>query len=86
MMQLVFERLLQGIFSAIGVGTLFYCYPVIKHIFSEQYRYKFKFEENSKLLFHLETIRYLRKGLVYGFIYGLVLGTIIGPFGAVIGI
>ena len=56
MMQIVFERTIQGVYSAIGVGTLFYCYPVIRHIFSEDYRFRFKFEEDSRLLFQIETI------------------------------
>jgi len=86
MMQIVFERTIQGVYSAIGVGTLFYCYPVIRHIFSEDYRFRFKFEEDSTLLFQIETIKYLKRGLVYGFIYGAVIGTIVGPFGSIWGI
>ena len=85
-MQLVFERMIQGIYSAIGIGALFYCYPVVKHIFSEKYRYKFQFQDDSKIIFQIETMKYLRRGLLYGFIYGSVIDTIVGPWGAIWGI
>ena len=41
---------------------------------------------SQKELFKIETIKYLRKGLIYGFIYGALVGTVIGPFGAVLGV
>ena len=48
--------------------------------------YTFKISEFGEELFKIETIKYLRKGLIYGFLYGAIVGTVIGPFGAVLGI
>ena len=45
-----------------------------------------KISEFGEELFKIETIKYLRKGLIYGFLYGAIVGTVIGPFGAVLGI
>ena len=42
--------------------------------------------KQSIKLFKIETIKYLRKGLIYGFIYGALVGTVIGPFAAVLGV
>jgi hypothetical protein len=77
---------LEGILSGIGIGFIFYLYPVIRHTFSENYRYKFRFEEDGKLRFRNKTIKYLKKGFFYGFTYGFIMGTIIGPFGSQNGI
>ena len=52
----------------------------------DRYRKTFEISEYGKELFKIETIKYLRKGLIYGFIYGALVGTIIGPFGAVLGV
>ena len=61
-------------------------YAVLKHIFNYKYRRTFKISEFGEELFKIETIKYLRKGLIYGFLYGAIVGTVIGPFGAVLGI
>tara|TARA_B100001769_G_C21858099_1_gene464815 strand:- start:110 stop:370 length:261 start_codon:yes stop_codon:yes gene_type:complete len=80
------SRLIQGIISSIGIGFVFYLYPVVRHTFSENYRYKFRFEEDGKLRFRNETIKYLKIIFFYGFTYGFIIGTIIGPFGSQNGI
>ena len=59
---------------------------LVRHTFSEKYRYKFRFEEDGKLRFRNETIKYLKIGFFYGFTYGFIMGTIIGPFGSQNGI
>ena len=86
MLTIVSERIAQGFLSGIGVGALFYLYPVMKHIFNDKYRRTFKISEFGEELFKIETIKYLRKGLIYGFLYGAIVGTVIGAFGAVLGI
>ena len=86
MFELVSERIAQGFLSGIGLGALFYLYPVLKHILNDKYRKSFKISEFGEELFKIETIKYLRKGLIYGFLYGAIVGTVIGPFGAVLGI
>ena len=77
---------IQGILSGIGIGTIFFCYPIVKHLVSEKYRIKFKIEEFGKELFTYETLKYLKIGLLYGFLYGFIVGTVIGPFGAINGL
>jgi hypothetical protein len=42
--------------------------------------------EDGKLQFRKETIKYLKIGFFYGFTYGFIMGTIIGPFGSQNGI
>ena len=59
---------------------------IMKHILNDKYRKTFEISEYGKELFKIETIKYLRKGLIYGFIYGALVGTVIGPFGAVLGV
>ena len=86
MFEFVTTRLLQGILSGIGLATLFYFYQIMKHLLNDKYRRKFQISEFGKELFKIETIKYLRKGLIYGFIYGALVGTVIGPFGAVLGV
>ena len=86
MFEFATTRLLQGFLSGIGLSTIFYMYPVMKHILNDKYRKEFEIAEYGKELFKIETIKYLRKGLIYGFIYGALVGTVIGPFGAVMGI
>ena len=44
MIQVVIARSIQGILSGIGIGTIFFCYPIVKHLVSEKYRIKFKIE------------------------------------------
>ena len=82
MFELVATRLFQGFLSGIGLATLFYLYPIMKHILNDKYRKTFEISEYGKELFKIETIKYLRNG----FIYGALVGTIIGPFGAVLGV
>ena len=86
MFELVATRLFQGFLSGIGLATLFYLYPIMKHILNDKYRKTFEISEYGKELFKIETIKYLRKGLIYGFIYGALVGTVIGPFGAGLGV
>ncbi len=82
MLEEALSRLIEGILSGIGVGFVFYIFPVVRFTFSQSYRFKFRFEEEGSLIFRKETIKYLKIGFIYGFIYGFLLGTIIGPFGA----
>ena len=86
MFEFVTTRLMQGFLSGIGLATLFYFYPIMKHLLNDKYRRKFQISEFGKELFKIETIKYLRIGLIYGFIYGALVGTVIGPFGAVLGV
>ena len=60
MLEEAVARLIEGILSGIGVGFIFYLYPVVRHTFSDKYRYKFRFEEGGKLRFRNETIKYLK--------------------------
>lgn len=62
MLEEAVSRIIEGSLSGIGLGFVFYLYPVIRHTFSEKYRYKFRFEEDGKLLFRKETIKYLKIG------------------------
>lgn len=82
MLEEALSRLIEGVLSGIGIGFVFYLYPVVRHTFSKKYRYKFRFEEDGNLRFRNETIKYLK----IGFIYGFIMGTIIGPFGSQNGI
>ena len=86
MLEEAISRLIEGILSGIGIGFIFYLYPVVRHTFSDKYRYKFRFEDDGKLRFRNETIKYLKIGFFYGFTYGFIMGTIIGPFGSQNGI
>ncbi len=86
MIQIVIARSIQGILSGIGIGTIFFLYPILKHLASEKYRTKFRIQEYGKELFTYETLKYLKIGLTYGFLYGFIVGTIIGPFGAINGL
>ncbi len=86
MIQIVIARSIQGLLSGIGIGTIFFLYPILKHLISEKYRSNFRIQEFEKELFTYETLKYLKIGLTYGFIYGFVVGTIIGPFGAINGL
>ena len=73
MLEEAVSRLIEGILSGIGIGFIFYLYPVVRHTFSDKYRYKFKFEDDGKLRFRNETIKYLKIGFFYGFIYGFIM-------------
>ena len=64
MIQVVIARSIQGILSGIGIGTIFFCYPIVKHLVSEKYRIKFKIEEFGKELFTYETLKYLKIGIM----------------------
>jgi len=86
MIDTVLSRLVQGILSGIGIGTIFYFYPIIRHIISQKYRYKFRFNKGGIDDFKKETKKYFKLGLTYGFIYGFAIGTIIGPFGSLNGL
>ena len=74
MIQIVIARSIQGILSGIVIGTLFFCYPILKHLISEKYRIKFKIQEFGKELFTYETLKYFKIGLTYGFLYGFIVG------------
>ena len=54
MLEEAVSRLIEGALSGIGIGFMFYLYPVVRHTFSEKYRYKFRFEEDGKLRFRNE--------------------------------
>jgi len=86
MIDAVLSRLVQGLLSGIGIGTIFYFYPIIKHMASHKYRYKFRFNKGGIDAFKKETRKYFKLGLTYGFIYGFAIGTIIGPFGSLNGL
>ena len=86
MIDVVLSRLVQGLLSGIGIGTLFYFYPIIRHMVSQKYRYKFRFNKGGIDAFKKETRTYFKLGLTYGFIYGFAIGTIIGPFGSLNGL
>ena len=81
MLQLILETIIQGCFSAIGIGILFYFYLVMKHIYFESCSFKFILEDNSVIISPLATLMYLRIGLIYRFDYVSVLGTTLGPYG-----
>ncbi len=81
MLEIVINRIIQGLLSAVGLGTVFYLLPVFRHIFSKKYRSRFEIEDYGKHLFQIETIKFLRMGLIYGFIYGFVAGNVIGRYG-----
>ena len=81
MLQLILETIIQGCFSAIGIGILFYFYLVMKHVCFESCRFKYILENNSLIIFQLVTLMYLRIDLIYRFDYVSVLGTIIGQYG-----
>lgn len=86
MLDVVLSRIVQGLFSGIGIGTLFYFYPILRHMSSRNYRYKYRFNQDGKEKFNKETLKFFKLGLMYGFTYGFIVGTIIGPFGALNGI
>ena len=71
------SRLVQGLLSGIGIGTIFYFYPIIRHMVSQKYRYKFRFNKGGIDAFKIETRKYFKLGLTDGFIYGFAIGTII---------
>ena len=73
MFEFVTTRLLQGFLSGIGLATLFYFYPIMKHLLNDKYRRKFQIAEFGKELFKIETIKYLRKGLLSIFVGALML-------------
>ena len=54
--------LVEGILSGIGIGFIFYLYPVVRHTYSNKYRYKFRFEDDGKLRFRNKTKKYLKIG------------------------
>ena len=86
MIDVVLSRMIQGILSGIGIGTIFYFYPIIRDMISQKYRYQFRFNKGGMEAFKKETRKYFKIGLSYGFIYGFVIGTIVGPFGSLNGI
>ena len=47
MIDVVLSRLVQGLLSGIGIGTLFYFYPIIRHMVSQKYRFKFRFNKGG---------------------------------------
>ena len=73
MIDVVLSRLVQGLLSGIGIGTIFYFYPIIRHMVSQKYRYKFRFNKGGIDAFKKETRKYFKLGLTYGFITDLQL-------------
>ena len=57
MFELVATRLFQGFLSGIGLATLFYLYPILKHILNDKYRKTFEISEYGKEPFKIETIK-----------------------------
>ena len=57
MLEEAISRLIEGILSGIGIGFIFYLYPVVRHTFSDKYRYKFRFEDDGKLWFTKRNIK-----------------------------
>tara|TARA_B100001939_G_C16889893_1_gene594878 strand:- start:589 stop:849 length:261 start_codon:yes stop_codon:yes gene_type:complete len=86
MLDEVIVRLIQGVLSGIGLGTVFYFYPIIRHIIDSKYRVHYRFNNDENYAFKKETHKYFKLGLSYGFIYGFLLGTIIGPYGSIVGV
>ena len=86
MLEEAVSRLIEGFLSGIGIGFIFYLFPVFRHTFSQKYRFKFRFNEDGNIEFRKETIKYLKIGFFYGFTYGFIMGTVIGPFGSQNGI
>jgi len=41
MLEEALSRLIEGILSGIGIGFIFYLYPVVRHTFSDGYTYGF---------------------------------------------
>ena len=60
MVDVVLSRLVQGLLSGIGIGTLFYFYPIIRHMVSQKYRYKFRFNKGGIDAFKIETRKYFK--------------------------
>ena len=80
MIDIVLDRFFAGILTGVSIGTLFYLFPVIRHIFSSSYRNYIKDKYSDPENFKNETIRYFKLGLTYGFVYGFIIGEIIGPY------
>ena len=57
MLEEAISKLIEGILSGIGIGFIFYFYPVERHIFSDKYRNKFLFEDDGKLWFTKRNIK-----------------------------
>ena len=68
MIDVVLSRLVQGLLSGIGIGTLFYFYPIIRHMVSQKYRFKFRFNKGGIDAFKKETRKYF-----YGSVYFSIL-------------
>ena len=86
MLEEAVSRLIEGVLSGIGIGFIFYLFPVFRHTFSQKYRFKFRFNDDGTIHFSKETIKYLKIVFFYGFTYGFIMGTIICPFGSKNGI
>lgn len=82
MIDIVLDRFFAGFLSGVATGTLFYLFPVFRHIFSTNYRNQFLGKYSYPGYFKYETFRYFKIGLTYGFIYGFLLSEIIGPYNA----
>ena len=82
MIDIVLDRFFAGLLTGVTIGTLFYLFPVFRHIFSHNYRNYISDKYSDPENFKYETIRYFKLGLIYGFIYGFLLGEIIGPYNA----
>ena len=48
MIQVVIARSIQGILSGIGIGTIFFCYPIVKHLISENIELNLKLKNLEK--------------------------------------
>ena len=65
MLEEALSRLIEGVLSGIGIGFIFYLYPVVRHTLSEKYRYKFRFEEDGKIKFRNFILIYLPSNLIH---------------------
>ena len=82
MIDIVLDRFFAGLLTGVTLGTLFYLFPVFRHIFSHSYRNYIRDKYADPENFKYETIRYFKLGLTYGFVYGFLIGEIIGPYNA----
>ena len=57
MIDVVLSRLVQGLLSGIGIGTLFYFDPIIRHMVSQKYRFKYRFNKGGQNTNTIKTYR-----------------------------
>ena len=56
MLEEAVSRLIEGFLSGIGIGFIFYLFPVFRHTFSQKYRFKFRFNEDGNIEFRKERL------------------------------